>query len=246
MRSTHRLRRAALGILLLIMAAVFIVTNPDNHSYQEAYVPETVDTQHDESLPGQRALSLLDELETKGRAPKTGYSRSMFGSGWASRSGCDTRNLILYRDLEAVVVDDKCRVMSGTLLDPYTGRLIKFKRGQDTSSLVQVDHVVALSDAWQKGAQRLSSKQRVELSNDPLELLAVEGAANQQKGDGDAATWLPSNKSFRCQYVARQVAVKQKYNLWVTQAERDAMKRVLDRCPGQLIPVAKTPSKPVL
>jgi hypothetical protein len=101
---------------------------------------------------------------------------------------------------------------------------------------VQIDHVVALSDAWQKGAQQLTRAQRIQLANDPLELLAVDGPANQQKADGDAATWLPSNKAFRCQYVARQVAVKQKYTLWVTDAEKQAVADILKDCPNEPLP----------
>ncbi len=87
-----------------------------------------------------------------------------------------------------------------------------------------------------KGAQLLTRQLREQFSNDPLNLLAVEGRANQTKGDGDAATWLPSNKSFRCTYVARQVAVKYKYSLWVTLAEHDAINRVLQSCPTQKLP----------
>ena len=109
-------------------------------------------------------------------------------------------------------------------------------RGQHTSTAVQIDHVVALSDAWQKGAQQLNADQRLQLANDPYNLLAVDGPANQQKSDSDAASWLPSNKSFRCQYVARQIGVKHKYALWVTQAEKDAMTNVLSGCPGQTVP----------
>lgn len=127
-------------------------------------------------------------------------------------------------------------MISGILNDPYTGKIIQFKRGGGTSGSVQIDHVVALSDAWQKGAQQLSKDDRVKIANDPLELLAVDGPANMQKSDGDAATWLPSNKPFRCQYVARQIAIKLKYNLWVTKAEYEAMDKILHRCPGQLLP----------
>ena len=95
---------------------------------------------------------------------------------------------------------------------------------------MQIDHVVALSDAWQKGAQQLTAEQRVQLANDPLNLLAVDGPANQAKSDADAATWLPPHKPFHCQYVARQVAVKRKYQLWVTEAEKEAMIRILLSC----------------
>jgi hypothetical protein len=182
------------------------------------------------------AMTALSSLSIKGRAPKTGYTRSQFGASWEVKAGCDTRNIILNRDLVDVVLNDKCQVVSGTLNDPYTGKTISFIRGSSTSADIQIDHVVALSDAWQKGAQQMTHDQRVILANDPLELLAADGSANQQKEDGDAATWLPSNKTFRCQYVARQIAVKQKYSLWVTQAEHDAISDILSKCPDQLLP----------
>ncbi len=185
------------------------------------------------------ALAALDTLAVKGRAPKTGYDRDQFGPAWTDvdGNGCDTRNDILGRDLVETVVDtDACTVRSGLLAGPYSRQWIRFVRGEDTSALVQIDHVVALSDAWQKGAQQLSPVQRERFANDPLNLLAVDGGLNQQKSDGDAATWLPPNKGFRCEYVARQVAVKARYDLWVTAAERDAIARVLSGCPGQGLP----------
>lgn len=188
-----------------------------------------------QSAPDQ-AETALATLPVKGRAAKTGYTRAQFGNGWASVAGCSTREIILKRDLTGTTINDKCQVLTGTLNDPYTGKMIQFVRGVQTSAAVQIDHVVALSNAWQTGAQALSEAVRKQLANDPLELLAVDGPANQQKGDGDAATWLPSNKSFRCQYVARQVAVKVKYGLWVTQAEHDAMARILANCPGEPLP----------
>lgn len=174
----------------------------------------------------------LTKLEVKGRAPKTGYSRKQFGDGWGKIDGCSTREVILARDLANEKLDDKCRVQSGILDDPYTGKTIQFQRGKETSQRVQIDHVVALSDAWQKGAQQLPREEREKLANDPLNLLAVDGPANQAKGDGDAATWLPANKPFRCQYIERQVAVKRRYRLWVTSAEKDAMARILSSCGG--------------
>jgi hypothetical protein len=184
------------------------------------------------------AINKLDSLPIKGRAPKTGYSREQFGAGWGDAGQCDTRNFILGRDMTGVVTKSPtdCTVLSGTLNDPYTGRTIHFTRGAGTSSAVQIDHVVALSDAWQKGAQQLDVGRRAELYNDPLNLLAVDGPTNDKKGDGDAATWLPPNKTYRCAYVARQIAVKIKYALWVTQAEHDAIKNVLSSCPAQSLP----------
>ncbi|MGC0238356.1 GmrSD restriction endonuclease domain-containing protein [Arthrobacter sp. SD76] len=114
----------------------------------------------------------------------------------------------------------------------------QLRAGTTTSSAVQIDHVVALSDAWQKGAQQLTTEQRTAFANDPLNLQATDGATNQQKGDGDAATWLPPSKDFRCEYVARQVSVKARYSLWVTQAEHDAFAGILAGCPGQLAPTS--------
>jgi hypothetical protein len=193
-----------------------------------------------QTVPGQTLASeALKKLEVKGRAPKTGYTRAQFGDGWNSIPGCDVRNYILKRDMTNVVTvsDTDCRVVSGILQDPYTDKTIQFKRGQDTSDDVQIDHVVALSDAWQKGAQQLSREQRITLANDSLNLLAVEGKANQDKSDADAATWLPPNKPYRCRYVARQIAVKIKYTLWVTSAERNAMQDVLKTCPDQILPI---------
>ncbi|MFF2713068.1 HNH endonuclease family protein [Paenarthrobacter sp. NPDC058040] len=183
-----------------------------------------------------QALDALAALPIKGRAPKTGYDRDLFGQAWADvdRNGCDTRNDILKRDLTAISYTNSvpCKVQSGTLADPYTAKTIAFVRGTTTSSAVQIDHVVALSDAWQKGAQQLSLEKRTALANDPLNLQATDGPTNQQKGDGDAATWLPPSKAFRCEYVARQISVKAAYKLWVTQAEHDAMARILGDCPA--------------
>lgn len=189
--------------------------------------------------PGPTALAALESIPIKGRAPKTGYDREVvFGEAWldVDGNGCTTRDDILARDLVNIDFRDRCIAQSGQLSDPYTGQLLEFERGWGSSLLVQIDHVVALSNAWQTGAQQLSQDQRVEFANDPLNLLAVDGAANQQKSDGDAATWLPANKAFRCTYVARQVSVKVKYGLWVTPPEYDAIKTILSSCPDE--PVA--------
>ncbi|MFF2505226.1 HNH endonuclease family protein [Streptomyces sp. NPDC058067] len=189
------------------------------------------------------ALDAVNSLTVKGRAPKTGYARERFGSAWADTdsNGCDTRDDILKRDLKDVRFrGGNCTVVSGTLAsDPYTGSEIAFVRGR---SQVDIDHLVALSDAWQKGAQRWDASKRIALANDPLNLLAVDAGPNRSKGEGDTATWLPPRKAYRCTYVAGQVAVKKKYGLWVTAGERDAMKRVLSGCPGQALPEGGNPT----
>jgi hypothetical protein len=195
------------------------------------------------AAPKGSALTAVNDLTVKGRAPKTGYSRAQFGKSWVDtdHNSCDTRDDILQRDLTAesfrATQGGDCIVATGTLDDPYTGKTIRFTRGKST---VDIDHVVALSDAWQKGAQKWDGSKRIALANDPLNLLAVDAGRNRSKGDGDTATWLPPHKAYRCTYVARQVAVKKKYELWVTAAERDAMKRVLSSCPGQKLPSGGT------
>jgi hypothetical protein len=204
----------------------------------------------DSTVTNTTALALLASVPVKGKAPKTRYDRTgMFGTAWldVDRNGCDTRNDILARDLTATTRSGPCRVLTGTLVSPFTAASIDFVRGQDTSALVQIDHVVALSNAWQTGAQQLTQAQRVSLANDPINLLAVDGRSNAQKGDGDTATWLPSNKEFRCGYVARQVSVKATYGLWVTQAEHDAITTVLGSCseePAVTSSFAPTPAPP--
>jgi hypothetical protein len=193
--------------------------------------------------PAPLATAVLAGLAVKGRAPNTGYRRAQFGSGWGDEDGdgCSTREEILQRDLTAKTFrkSGRCQVVTGgKLADPYSGRAIAFVRGVRTSEHVQIDHVVALGDAWQKGAQQLTPAVREAFANDPLNLLAVDGPANQSKGAGDAATWLPPNRAYRCAYVARQVAVKARYHLWVTSAEKAAVARVLSACPAQRVPQA--------
>ena len=188
-------------------------------------------------------LSIIESQVTKGRAAKTGYTRAQFGQTWADvdRNGCDTRNDILKRDLTAEVFKEKtreCVVLSGTLIDPFSGETINFIRGNTSSMEVQIDHVVALSNAWQTGAFKLSIKERTAFANDPMNLLAVKGRLNSQKGDGDAATWLPPLKSYRCDYVSRQIAVKMKYKLWFTAPEKEAMIRILNSCPEKALPTS--------
>jgi hypothetical protein len=193
------------------------------------------------ATPEVSAVEALATLAVKGRAPKTGYARSEFGQTWADvdRNGCDTRNDILKRDLTEVLFKEKtrnCVVLSGILVDRYSGETINFVRGNITSMEVQIDHVVAMSNSWQTGAFKLTLAQRTALANDPMNLFAVKGRLNSQKGDGDAATWLPPLKKFRCAYVAQQIAVKAKYSLWVTAPEKDAMTRILNTCPNQVLP----------
>lgn len=198
----HKTRRAATALICSAIIILTIVLNPN--AYQKK--AETI-TQKDQTLQtgGEPksiekpfAKEILEKLEVKGRAPKTGYKRTAFYNGWPDIDGCNLRQRILKRDFgETAKIDEKCNVVAGRFYEPYTGEEMEFKSRAEISKKIQIDHVVALSDAWQKGAQYKSSEERYQIATDPLNLIAVQAAANQQKSDGDAATWLPKNKSFR-------------------------------------------------
>ena len=234
-------RTAVLALLALTTAGCSV---PASAPTPDAVSEAAVQAQQGAPAAGERAADVLARLAVKGRAPETGYDRDQFGQQWADvdRNGCDTRNDVLARDLtdEAFKPGSDCIVVTGTLADPYTGQTIRFEKGDGSS--VDIDHVVALSNAWQTGAFAWDEARRTAIANDPLNLLAVDYSANRQKGDGDAATWLPDVNAYRCTYVARQVTVKATYGLWVTAAEHDAMTRVLDSCPDQ--PVADPDAAP--
>lgn len=231
-------RRAIIALLVLFGVGVWVFVNPasyetvltqaDDNSVD--YTAEAV-TEANEDAP--LATEILEKLEVKGRAPKTGYKRDEFYGGWPTVEGCNLRQKILKREFGDSAVLDGCNVIAGEFDEPYAGEHKIFATREEISKGVQIDHVVALSDAWQKGAQYMEKEVRYNIATDPLNLLAVDAAANEKKSDGDAATWLPSNKKFRCQYVARQVSVKYKYGLWVTEAEKEAISNVLLNCPNE-------------
>ena len=179
------------------------------------------------------ALVALASIPTKGRAPKTGYKRAEFGPAWkdTDKNGCDQRNDTLRRDLTAITVKPGthgCLVLSGTLADPYTGEFVAFVRGGPSE--VDIDHLVPLSDAWQKGAQSWTQEKREQLANDPANLAASAASANQSKGDSDLATWLPANRGYWCAYAAGIVQVKASYGLWMTPAEHERARQILTDC----------------
>lgn len=225
--------RRILAVLGAAAAAIGLVVASPN-SYEQVLEP-VGGVANAEAQGSLLASTVLEKLEIKGRAPKTGYERTEFYKTWPNVEGCNLRQRIIKRELggTAKLDSDNCTVLSGEFDEPYTGQHLIFYEKSDLSRGIQIDHVVALSDAWQKGAQNLPAEIRYNLATDPLNLLAVDASANQQKSDGDAATWLPKNKGFRCQYIARQISVKYKYQLWVTQAEYDAMSRILASCPNE-------------
>ena len=235
-RRAGQYRKRRLATVLAALAAVIGVVIANPSSYEPLDEPVEAKSDESERVEGQPlATEVLAKLEVKGRAPKTGYNREEFYKTWPKIEGCSLRQRIIKREVgESARLDtDECTVVAGEFVEPYTGEYLVFTQKAEFSNRIQIDHVVALSDAWQKGAQYQTAEARYALATDPLNLLAVDSVANQQKSDGDAATWLPKNKAFRCQYVARQIAVKFKYALWVTQAEYDAMARVLESCPNE-------------
>jgi len=175
----------------------------------------------------------LAKLRVSGEAPKTRPPRGAFGPPWADvdRNGCDTRDDILRRDLIQVTLEpgSSCVVASGTLLDPYTGRQLAFVR-RSPAQRVQIDHVVALGDAWRSGASRWTARRRLHFANDPVVLLAVDSAQLAAKAGRDASRWLPPNRSYDCGYAKEQIAIKARYTLSVTRAEKKALQATLRSC----------------
>jgi len=244
-----RWRRIVFVLLLLGGVATWLIVNPN--SYQSAPATETTSAEplgetasSDGTLSTDQnatsddgtllASAVLARLEVKDRASKAGYARTEFYDDWPTIDGCSLRQKIIKREFgDTAVLSDGCTVIAGEYDEPYTGEHKVFRQKSEISKGIQIDHAVALSNAWQTGAQNLTKDERYNLATDPLNLLAVDASANMTKSDSDAASWLPDNQNFRCSYVARQVSVKFKYKLWVTQSERDAIAKVLLTCPEQ-------------
>ncbi len=184
------------------------------------------------------AVQIAQTLMERGRAASTGYSRDQFGSAWkdVDHNGCDTRNDILQRDFTTVVLaSGNCKVIGGTWTDPYSNESYTFL---EQPSGAQIDHVVALKNAWEMGADMWSADKREQYANDPLNLVVTIASLNQKKSDSNAASWLPPYKPGRCNFIARQVAVKIKYQLYVTASEKVAMLKVLStsECQDTILP----------
>lgn len=235
-----RRRRVIVVVLLLAGTAGWLIANPANWQTEVIYGSET-----NESVPQSAtnadgtyyASYLLNQLPVRASADGSTYKREeQFYSSWPSIDGCSLRQRILRRDFTSATLDeDNCTVVSGLYTDPYSGKEFEFHEKSEISRGIQIDHVVALSNAWQTGAQNLSDDERYALATDPLNLIAAGAEANQDKSDGDASEWLPTNRLFQCEYVARQIAVKYKYHLWVTESERATMLTVLTECPAQTV-----------
>lgn len=244
-RSVKKIKSIISGVIAVIvagLAAIAFMVDGEADGVSDTPVVEASAPAQAPAAQGsntQMYRDMLDSLDIKGRAPSTGYERAHFGKGWLDdvsvefgHNGCDTRNDILRRDLLNIEVRENtkdCIITHGTLIDPFSGETIDFERGE-RSSEVQIDHLVPLNDAWVKGAQQWDEEKRRNFANDPDNLMAVKGSLNQQKGAGDAATWLPPLRSFRCEYAQKIITVKDRYGVWVTAAEATALHQQLDTC----------------
>jgi len=183
------------------------------------------------------ARALINKVPTKARGPQTGYSRDQFGDAWTDSAAgvplagnhCDTRDDVLARDGQGLKYQAKstCVVTSMSLFDPYTAKTMQWSKQKATT--VQIDHMVPLSYSWQMGSSAWTKDQRIQLANDTLNLLAVDGPANESKGDSGPSEWLPPNAGIRCAYVTRFAQVTLKYKLAVTDSDKAAM---LKQCGG--------------
>lgn len=171
------------------------------------------------------------------------YRRAAFGDAWTDDNeapggfnGCDTRNDILDRDLidKTYISLKRCphAVATGTLRDPYTSATIAFMRGDKTGAAVQIDHLVPLALAWDLGAREWPDALRVRFANDPANLLAVDGDANQSKGDQAPATWMPPNQTFWCQYSVQFADVLRGYRLPIDTRSADVLRDAAKTCPA--------------
>ena len=190
--------------------------------------------------PGVDVLSGIAEVPVRIRGYD--YHRDAFGDSWTDdnpapggHNGCDTRNDILNRDLvdKTYVSIKRCpnAVASGTLHDPYTNDTVPFVRGNQVGAAVQIDHIVPLALAWDLGARNWTDDMRLRFANDPANLIAVEGQANQDKGDKEPATWMPPNTAFRCQYAMQFIAVLRGYALPVDAPSATVLRNAAATCP---------------
>lgn len=224
---TLRIAAFALALLVAVLVSVGRYAGRDTASVESTQTPAA------EAADAREALEQLSAITIQGRAPKTGYSRDLFGKGWGTLRGCDLRNVVLARDMTDVVFREgtrNCVVERGTLHDQYTGRTVQFVKGNKTSSLVQVDHRVPAFWSWQHGAQGWSADQMRSFFNDPANLVAVEGSVNQSKGASGPGSWLPPSKINRCAYVAGFIHIVWKYQLTMNPGDYRAAEAVLRRC----------------
>jgi hypothetical protein len=223
----------AAGVLLAVIVAVQVLTQPDGERLARADIPTVA--------PGADVLAGIPEIPARVRGHD--YRRAAFGDAWdddtdapGGHNGCDTRNDILDRDLidKTYVAIARCptAVATGVLHDPYTDATVAFVRGNQVGAAVQIDHIVPLALAWDLGARDWPQAQRLRFANDPANLIAVAGQANQDKGDAEPARWMPPNHAFWCQYAVQFAAVLRGYRLPVDAPSAAVLREAAGTCPA--------------
>ncbi|MBY0286404.1 MAG: HNH endonuclease family protein [Mycobacteriaceae bacterium] len=232
-------RKHLLWLLAIVSIAVFVAVQVTNSSINRAEFIAGADAPT--VAPGVDVLAGIAQIPVRVRGQD--YRRDAFGDSWTDENpapggynGCDTRNDILDRDLvdKTYVPIKRCpaAVATGFLHDPYTNAAIAFTRGEKTGAAVQIDHIVPLALAWDLGARFWTDHQRLRFANDPANLIAVAGGANQDKGDQEPATWMPPNTAFRCQYAMQFIAVIRGYALPIDAPSAAALRDAASTCPA--------------
>jgi len=223
---------AAFAALAVIVATQVIIAAGHSDPSADAQAPTVA--------PGTDVLAGLVLVPERVRGDD--YRRDAFGEAWdddngapGGHNGCDTRDDILNRDLadKTYVSTKRCpqAIAAGTLRDPYTNATVAFVRGNQVGASVQIDHLVPLAFAWDMGARNWSDEMRIRFANDPANLLAVAGEANQDKGDQPPGTWMPPNDAFWCQYAVGFIAVVRGYDLPVDDASAQQLRQAAETCP---------------
>src|SRR5262245_18593612 len=232
-------RKRLLWLVTVVMLAVVVAYQVSMASKDQAadfVAPADVPTVG----PGVDVLAGIAEIPVRIRGYD--YRRDAFGDSWTDdnpapggHNGCDTRNDILDRDLveKTYVAIKRCptAVATGVLRDPYTNATVAFVRGNQIGASVQIDHIVPLALAWDHGARNWTDEQRLRFANDPGNLLAVAGQANQDKGDKEPVSWMPPNEAFRCQYAMQFIAVLRGYALSVDAPSASVLRDAAATCP---------------
>jgi hypothetical protein len=172
------------------------------------------------------AQSQLNSLTVKTEGSTTGYSRDLFPH-WHTVSGtCDTRDEVLKRDGTGVSVDSDCEPTGGRWYSVYDAVYV------NDDSDVDIDHIVALAEAWRSGANTWTTARREQFANDLTiaQLIAVSASSNRSKGDKDPASWKPPNTSVHCIYAREWIWVKYTYGLSLQSAEKTALQSMLNAC----------------
>jgi hypothetical protein len=222
----------AVAIAILVAVQVTTATGRGSRFVADADVPIVA--------PGVDILAGIPLIPA--RVHGNDYRRAAFGDAWTDdntapggHNGCDTRNDILDRDLadKTFTAIKRCpaAVATGTLYDPYTNDTIAFTRGNQVGAAVQIDHIVPLALAWDLGARDWADDMRRRFANDPANLLAVDGQANQDKGDAEPADWMPPNHAFWCQYAVQFAAVLRGYALPIDDRSAVVLRDAAGTCP---------------